>query len=171
MEALFKNKTKLSEENYLNLVQFHQKKNNWKYRLYTIIVSILFIVIISFQISNHSFLQAIFLFVFFIGFILYRFISPYYKTYKELHSDKIKNTLINYYFFYDKYFKVKNKLGNSKIRYYKLYKVYENKNYFYLYLNKSTAFIVDKSCFTIGTSKDFQSFIKSKVWIKFHCIS
>ena len=30
MEALFKNKTKLSEENYLNLVQFHQKKNNWK---------------------------------------------------------------------------------------------------------------------------------------------
>lgn len=167
MEPLFKNKTTLSKENYIDLVKFHQKKNSWKYWLYTAIVSFLLVLIICFQIASNAYFQATFLFICFIIFLIYRFIYPYYKTDKEFKSDKVQNNLINYYFFYDKYFKIKNKLGNTKIKYYKLYKVYENDNYFYLYLNKNIVFIIDKSEFTIGNSKSFEKFMKNKVWLKF----
>ncbi len=167
MEPLFKNKTTLSEKNYLDLVQFHQKKNNWKYWIYTAIVSILFVVIISYQVANHVYLHVSILAIFFIGFLLYRFVYPYYKTGKELKSDKVQNSLVNYYLFYDKYFKIKNKLGNSKIRYYKLYRVYESKNFFYLYLDKNNAFILEKSGFVIGNIDSFRKFMKNKMWLKF----
>lgn len=167
MELLFKNKTILSKKNYMNLVKFHQKKNNWKYWLYTAIFSLLFIFCFSFQISAKNYLISILVLLAFICFISYRFIYPYYKTNKELKSDKIQKNLTNFYMFYDKYFKVKNEIASSKHKYNKLYKVYENKDYFYLYLDKSNAFIVEKSGFMIGNSKDFQKFIKNKTHFKF----
>lgn len=167
MEPLFKNKTVLSKENYMNLVEFHQKKNNWKYWSYTGIISILFVIAIAFQIANSDYLRILIISIFFVGFLLYRFINPYYKTVKEIQSDKVQKSLINYYFFYEKFFKIKNELGSSKIKYHKLYKVYENEDYFYLYLDKSNALIVKKSGFMIGNADSFEKFIKSKVWIKF----
>lgn len=167
MEPLFKNKTLLSEENYLDLVEFHQKKNNWKYWMYNFIFSCLFIFLIISHIVMHNYLY-IFIFSFcFIIFLVYRFVYPYYKTSKELKSDKVQHNLENYYLFYEKYIKIKNKLGVSKIRYYKLYKVYENENYFYIYLNKTNAFILDKSGFLIGNVESFKKFMKGKVWLKF----
>lgn len=167
MEPLFKNKTILSKKNYNNLVKFHQKKNNWKYWLYTAIFFILLIVLISFHIVNHNYLFTIILFCFLFFFLIYRFLYPYYKIGKEFKSNKIQNNLVNYYFFYDKFFKVKNQLGSSKIKYHKLHRVYENGNYFYLYLDDTNAFIIDKCGFTIGDSETFKKFIKNKVWFKF----
>ena len=75
--------------------------------------------------------------------------------------------MINYYFFYEKYFKIKNKLGTSKLKYYKLYKVYETKEYFYLYIAKDYAFILDKNGFEIGSTKQFSQFMKHKMRFKF----
>lgn len=167
MKILFKNRTILSKENYLKLLEFHQKKNNWKYWLYTAILFLLFIVAIAFQISNRNYLLIFLLSTFLVVFLSYRFFYPYYKTGKELKSDKVQHNLENYYFFYEKYFKVKNKFGNDKIKYYKLYKVYENENFFYLYMDKTNAFIIDKSGFSVGTIQDFKKFMKSKVWLKF----
>ncbi len=167
MKILYKNKTVLSKKNYMNLVEFHQKKNNWKYWLYTFYISALLVIIVSFLIASGFIFQSLFLLICFIVFLIYRFIYPYYKTSKELHSDKIQKNLVNYYFFYEKYFKVKNKLGDSKINYTKLYRVYENENYFYLYFDKDNAFIVEKSGFLIGDVESFENFIKNKVWIKF----
>ena len=167
MEILFKNKTTLSKKNYMNLVKFHQMKNGWKYWLYTAIFSLLFIFCISFQISAKNYLIAVIVFLAFVAFLGYRFIYPYYKTNKELKSDKIQKQLINYYTFYDKYFKVKNEIASSKHRYNKLYKVYENENYFYLYLNADNAFIVEKTGFIVGDLKSFEKFIKNKVGFKF----
>ena len=74
---------------------------------------------------------------------------------------------MNYYFFYENYFRVKNTIGNSKLKYYKLYRVYENENYFYLYLNKDNCLILEKSGFMIGSTDDFRSFMKNKVRFKF----
>lgn len=167
MQALFKNKTVLSSKNYLHLVDFHQKKNNWKYWLYTATLSLLFIIAISFQLIAKKYFIAVLLFVAFLAFLGYRFIQPYYKTKKELTSDKVQKNLINYYFFYEKYFRVKNTLGNSKLKYYKLYRVYENEQYFYLYLDKSNALIVEKNGFMIGNVNSFRNFIKNKVRFKF----
>lgn len=167
MEPLFKNKTVMSRENYIHLLEFHQKKNNWKYWLYTAFFSVSFIFCTAVHIVNKNYSFALLFFLFFFGFLLYRFIEPYRKTEKELQSDKIQNNLVNYYFFYEKCFKVKNKLGNNTVKYHKLYKAYENENYFYLYLNKNVAFIIDKSGFTIGNEKSFEKFLKNKMWFKF----
>lgn len=167
MEALFKNKTTFSQENYMKLVAFHQKKNNWKYWLYTATFSILLIICLAFQLIAKDYLFVfICLFILF-GFLAYRFINPYHKTRKELSSDKVQNHMINYYFFYEKYFKIKNKLGTSKLKYYKLHKVYETKEYFYLYIAKDYAFILDKNGFEIGSTKQFSQFMKHKMRFKF----
>ena len=58
-------------------------------------------------------------------------------------------------------------MGSFKLRYYKIYRAYENKNYFYLYLNKDYAFIIEKSGFIIGNKDEFRNFIKSKFRFKF----
>lgn len=167
MEPLFKNKTILSSKNYMNLVAFHQKKYNLRYWLYTIALSLLLICCAIFQISAQNYLLAILLFASFIFFLAYRFIYPYYKTGKELHSNKVQNNLINYFFFYENYFRIKNTIGNSKLKYRDLYRVYENDNYFYLYMDKSNALIIEKSGFVIGTAHSFRTFIKNKVGFKF----
>ncbi|MCI9178143.1 MAG: YcxB family protein [Clostridia bacterium] len=167
MQILFKNKTILSSSNYIHLVQFHQKKNNWKYWLYTAFLSFLFLICIAFQFISCNYFIAFILLACFLGFLGYRFIEPYHKTKKELQSKKIQNNLVNYYFFYENYFKIKNSIGNSKLKYYKLYKVYENENYFYLYLNKDNCLIIEKTGFMIGNADSFRNFIKSKVRFKF----
>lgn len=167
MKPLFKNKTTLSKENYIDLVEFHQKQNNWKYWLYTVAFCIFLIVTIVAHLCNKNYGMALLIFIILLAFLAYRFIYPYYKTGKEYHSEKIQKSLVNLYYFYDKYFTIKNKLGNSKLRYRKLYRVYENDNYFYLYLDENNALILEKSGFEIGNSRDFKEFIKHKVKFKF----
>lgn len=167
MEPLFKNKTTLSKKNYIELVKFHQKKNNWKYFLYTAFYAILFVFCIAIQIASKYYLPAIILFLCFVGFLAYRFIEPYYKTKKEFQSEKVQKNLVNFYLFYEKYFKIKNKMGSFKLKYHKIYKAYENENFFYLYINKDYAFILEKSGFITGNENDFRKFIKSKLGFKF----
>ena len=60
-----------------------------------------------------------------------------------------------------------NEIENTKIYYFKLYKVFETQDYFYLYLDEDTAFLVSKSGFKIGTPKDFSEFIKKKCIFKY----
>ena len=43
MEPLFRNKTTMSKEIYTQLLQFHQRKYNWKYWLYTAGLFLLFV--------------------------------------------------------------------------------------------------------------------------------
>ena len=49
----------------------------------------------------------------------------------------------------------------------KLYKVFETKDYFYLYINPDYAMLVNKNSFEIGTSDDFRKFIKKKCLLKY----
>ena len=167
MEPLFKNKTTLSSKNYIELVKFHQKENNWKYFLYTAFYSILFVIFIAIQIASKYYFPAILVFICFFGFLVYRFIEPYYKTKKEFQSEKVQKNLVNFYLFYERYFEVRNKMGSSRLKYYKIYKAYENKDFIYLYINKDYAFILEKSGFLIGDADLFKKFIKNKIKFKF----
>lgn len=72
----------------------------------------------------------------------------------------------NTYVFYDKYMQIINSSNNIKLNYYKLYKVFETKNYFYLYINKNYSFVLSKDGFSIGNPDDFYKFIKKKTWYK-----
>ena len=58
-------------------------------------------------------------------------------------------------------------MGSSRLKYYKIYKAYENKDFIYLYINKDYAFILEKSGFLIGDADLFKKFIKNKIKFKF----
>lgn len=167
MKPLFQNKTSLSKKVYLDLLTFHQGKFGWKHTIYTATFSLLFILLISSLFAHHYFAHGFVFFVIFVCFSAYQFIHPSYKNTKEFHSDKVQNNLVNTYFFYENYFVIKNIAGSDKIAYYKLYRVFETKNYFYLYLDKTNILVLDKSEFLLGTIQDFKRFMKHKMWLKF----
>ena len=58
-------------------------------------------------------------------------------------------------------------MGNDKISYYKLYRVFETENYFYFYLDKTNILVLEKSGFLLGTIQDFEKFMKRKMWFRF----
>lgn len=72
----------------------------------------------------------------------------------------------NTYSFYDKYIQITNSKDDIKLNYYKLYKIFETKNYFYLYINKNYSFVLSKDGFSIGSPNNFCKFIKKKIWYK-----
>ena len=55
----------------------------------------------------------------------------------------------------------------STMKYYKLKKVFETKKYFYLYIDKRHAFILDKNGFKKGDITTFSDFIKKKCLFKY----
>ncbi len=167
MKPLFQNKTTLSKNIYIELLAFQQKKFGWRYTAYTAIFSLLFILLISFLFANHYFAHGFIFFAIFVCFSAYQFIQPTRKNIKEFHSDKVQNNLVNIYSFYEKYFVIKNTVGSDKIAYYKLHRVFEAENYFYLYLDKTNILVLDKSGFLLGTIQDFKKFMKHKMWLKF----
>ena len=167
MEILFKNITTLNEEKYLDLVKFHNKKNNLKYHLYTAAISFCIIVGIAFQIRQKTYNSLVILSIALVVFLVYRTFMPYKKTRQEAEGEKIRNNLVNTYIFYDKKMIIKNINGKDELKYYKLYKVYENKDAFYLYLDRNNTLIVQKDGFKIGKAEDFKNFIKKKVKFKF----
>lgn len=167
MEILFKNVTTLNKDEYMELVKFHNAKNNFKYYLYTAVMGLILIIGISYQIYLRNYISLTLLALIFIGFLAYRFIEPYRKTEKEIKGEKVQGNLVNTYIFYDKNFVVKNKYGKDTLKYRKLFKVYENDSAFYLYISKEDVFIVEKDKFEIGNSRDFKNFISRKVGYKF----
>lgn len=167
MEILFKNTTTLNTDEYVELINFHGKKNNLKYYLYTATMGLILIIGIAYQIYFKNYVSLTLLALIFIGFLAYRLIEPYKKTEKEMNGEKIQGNLVNTYIFYDKNFVVKNKYGKDTLKYRKLFKVYENDNVFYIYISKEDVFIVEKDKFDIGNPEDFKKFISKKVGHKF----
>lgn len=98
--------------------------------------------------------------------MIWRVFHPYFFVKKEANSSKIQKQLKNTYSFYDKYMEIKNDNNNIKLNYYKLYKVFETENCFYLYINSNYSFILEKTGFSIGNADDFNKFIKKKLWYK-----
>lgn len=170
-ELLFKNKTSLSEENYIKLLKFHNKMNNWKYWLYTAIFVIAFLTCASVLIVNHEYTTALFIFLIALLFIGYRTVYPYYKVEKEVKKDKIQSNLQNVFYFYDKKFEVTNEQEDRIMRYSRLYKVYENKEFFYMYLDKENALVLEKSGFEKGDPDSFGKFLKEKIKSKYKKIN
>ena len=62
---------------------------------------------------------------------------------------------------------ITNKLQYSKVRYFKLYKIFETTDFFYLYIDKEHAFLIDKNGFTFGSAEEFSKFIHKKCLFKY----
>lgn len=168
MKLLFKNSTKLSADLYSDFLNFHQNKYNNKYIFINAlsIILLLFCMFTTFQ-SNLMNLFVLFtiILMFFIG---YRFLYPIYKVKQESESEKVQNEYVNNFYFYDNHFVVSNFSGKSSYKYFKLYRVFEDDTYFYLYIDENYAFILKKDGFKLGNYNDFSSFMHKKLPFKYH---
>lgn len=170
-KPIFKNETTYNSKLYNKFIKFHNNKFGNKYIFSTIIVCILLLYCIISNITVQNILLSLALFLIMLAFLYYRIyipISHYKKTRKTfLNSKDIKFNFI----FYDYYFKIINNSKKqktcSKLYYFKLQKVIEDENYFYLYITNNNAALIDKNGFTLGSEKDFKIFIKKKCFFKY----
>lgn len=72
----------------------------------------------------------------------------------------------NTYTFYEDFAVISNGNDTVKLKYFKFYKIFEEPDRFYLYLDKDHSYILLKNNFTIGNAKDFYAFMKKKLWKK-----
>jgi len=166
MKKLFENTTTYSSDIYKEFVKFHNKKYNLQYHLYTLFVLclIVFCMVSQFLYNNIS-LGILFIFIM-ILFLIWRVFHPYFFVKKEAKSDKVQKRLTNTYSLYDNYMEIKNNKNIVKLKYYKLYKLFETENNFYLYISKSHSFVLSKTGFSIGNADEFYRFLKKKMWYK-----
>ena len=166
MEILFKNKTKYTKKAYEKYLQFHQNKYGQIYQFSTIVIILLlnFCIIMNLKYSNYS--TSFILTITLITFCFYRFFYPLKKVEKELKTEKFEKEKEFTFTFYKKFFVISDKKFSDKINYWKLHKIFETDDFFYLYINKDNAFLIDKSTFSKGNISEFSKFLKKKIWYK-----
>lgn len=164
MKLLFKNKTKYTKQTYKEFLEFHNNKYHISYLLFNICIIFLILFCIVLQIQYNYYNIAILFCIALTIFALWRFFHPISVVKKEIESDKIQNEKEFTFKFYDKYFKVQDELQVDTIKYYKLYKIHETDTFFYLYIDRTHAFLLNKDTFINGNSTSFSNFIKKKCW-------
>lgn len=167
MKKLFENSTTYHQDTYVEFLKFHNKTYNPFYIAYTIFWSLLFLLCIYLSFTSNNRLQGVILTIVLICFISYRLYRPKMIVDKEINSDKFTTNNTNTFSFFDKNFEVKNLNGKFNYKYLMLHKVFETSDFFYLYVNRENAFLISKSTFSLGTSKDFSKFISNKCKLKF----
>ena len=167
MKLLFKNTTKYSKSVYDEFLKFHRKKYRFTYILYNVIVIALILFCLTVQVQYHNFSGSILFCIILSLFILWRYLHPIEEVTKEYNSDKIQKEKSFTFKFYDKFFTCEDIKEFSKFKYYKLHKVYETNNFFYLYIDKTHSFILDKTKFNENKSAEFSNFIKKKAFFRY----
>lgn len=163
MKPLFKNVTKYNSKNYEQFIKFHGEKFNFSYNMYTAVMSILLIYCIILNIMQKNIPFVLLFLALLILIFLFRMYLPmkrYQKTKKQY--SKNKETSISF-IFYKFYFTV----GKKTFPYMRLYKVFETKDYFYLYIDDENAVLISKNGFKMGTAEEFSEFIKKKCFFKY----
>lgn len=162
MKPIFKNITKYSKEVYMKFLEFHNQKYGLKFQIYTFFFIILLIYCITINII-YSNIQAAILFIIVLGLVIYkRYFSQIKIIKEELKSEQIEKENQFIFYFYEKYFKIRNKQLNYKVKYKQLYKIHQTEEYYYLYIDHTHSYILDKKGFTEGNAEEFYQFIKNK---------
>lgn len=167
MKVLFKNKTKYTRQMYKEFLEFHQEKYGATYIGYTVLCIILFVFCIIVQIQSQNFLLSILTILILIGFVCWRFYNPIKTVKKEIQSEVIENEQEFLFKFYEKKFIIYGRKMKSEMNYWKLYKIFETDDYFYLYIDKTHAFLLSKNGFEYGTPEEFADFMRKKCLFKF----
>lgn len=169
LKILFKNVTKYDKEIYADFLKFHQKVFGLKYSLYTAFVIGLLLILVTMQIKIHNMDFAIILCCVITGFFLWRYLHPASEISKEFNSEKIQDEKEFTFTFFEKKIKIRenDKLETYIIKYNELYRVYKTEEFFYLYIDRRHALLINSNSFIIGNSEDFSEFIKKKCKFKY----
>lgn len=163
MKPLFKNITRYTKKSYDEFLAFHKNKYGLKFIIVTsILVALLLYCSIASFIAGRYILGLVFILLI-IAFLEYRIYLPIYK-YKNAFkkkNEKDKNTFT--FSFYKNYFKI----NKERIYYFNLHKIFETDDFFYLYITKDYAALVNKKGFKIGNPESFSEFIKKKCKFKY----
>ena len=157
MDVYFKNVSTYTLEEYKKFVEFHNKKYNFRYNLYTLFIVALCIFCIVLQFCYGNIVIGIIFILGMVSFLCYRVLRPLFFIKKEANSKKIKNKMTNIYTFY------RSATLKVKLKYSKFYKIYEENDRFYLYLDKNHSYILLKSGFTVGNVNEFYEFLKKRL--------
>lgn len=166
MELKFKNITKCTKSIYNEFLTFHSQKHKSEYLFNAIFILFVVAYMVIFNIVYKSYMVALIIIGMVILFCISREHYQKKTTKRELKSSKIKNSQEIEFCFYNKYFTTRINQKRQKVRYYKIYKVCNDNKNFYLYLDKTHAFIVSKSGFVKGSSEEFEKFILKKCRFK-----
>lgn len=163
MKPLFKNISIYNSKNYNQFVKFHNKKFSFSYNMYTITMFVLLIYCMILNIVQRKFLLILLFLGLIILWLLLRIYLPsqrYKKTKKQYAKNKESKVSFSFY-------KFNFTIEKKSFYYFNLYKVFETKDCFYLYINEEHAAIVNKNSFEIGTAEEFSEFIKKKCLFKY----
>lgn len=164
MKILFKNKTQYTKQNYQKYLNFHQNKYGLRYQFITIVVILLLSFCTIMNLKYKHYLTAFLVLICLIIFIYHQFFRPQKVIKKEIQTEKFENEEFFTFTFYEKYFIITNKSIKQKLKYRHLAKVFETNDFFYLYINKDHAFLLEKSGFTVGDTNKFLRFLKKQRW-------
>lgn len=162
MKPLFKNTTQYNSEVYKEFLNFHAKKFHLTFTIYNIFVIAFLLFCIIYQISKHNFSIAIFICFLLTGFILWRNLRPAKEVRETYESNVIQKEQKFTFSFYPKHLRISSMTQYQTIKYSKLYRIYETKTFFYLYIDRTHSYLLDKNKFLIGTPQKFKLFIKKK---------
>lgn len=165
MKILFKNNTKYTKENYNAFIEFHQNKYGAKTLIKIGLILLCALYILIFNIINKNWKIIIILLV--LGGLIY--ILNNFKIQKQTTNNRkmVKKQKEFTFYFYKSYIKVKCGRKFDRLKYFELHKIFETKEYFFLYTDEEHSLIISKDGFEIGTAKQFAEFIKRKCPLKY----
>ena len=150
---LFENETEYSANDYVKFLRFHKKKFSFSYIIYTLFWSVILFLSLFLAFGTGARLQGVLITIILIIFVIYRFVRPNIIANSEFNSDKLEDNNVNTFSFYDKEFEVLNKNGTFTYKYFMIYKIFEIKDFYYIYMSKENAFLVSKYAFSKGKDR------------------
>ena len=165
MKILFKNKTQYTKENFNNFLEFHKNRYGIKMliKLAILLICITYILIVNFLNQNWKIILTTIILILLI-YILNQF---RFKEQVDKNKKVIKSKKEFIFYFYEKYIKIKCGRKFERLIYWKIYKVYETEEYFFLYTDKDHSLILNRNGFEVGTPEEFSKFIKKKCLLKY----
>ena len=167
MEILFENKTKYSKKEYDIFLESYMKEYATSDYAYSIFNIVFFGLCMIFAFLEKELFLGVALLIGLGIYLWFKIVRANKLVEKTKKSLKVSGNFVNNYKFYKNMFKVENVEGKAEILYFKLYRVVETKEYFYIYISRQCAFIVSKNGFTKGSQEEFSKFIKKKAFTKY----
>lgn len=164
MNPLFINVTEYSKKKFNELLEFHKNKFGIKIIITTLIMMIFWLYIIIQNIIYKNWKILIYITILIIVFYIAKMI---FNLRIKKNNNRTKSRTNYEYTFYNLFFRIKLGKKRETCFYFKIYKVFETEDEFYLYLDKEHSLIISKDGFTLGTSEEFSKFIRRKCILKY----
>lgn len=164
--------TTYTNENYIQFNRVHYRLQ-FRIQKWFFLVFILFtlpLIYLSFAYEMKSYVMPIFIIVLDIILLLESFTSllPDLQTKRILKTDHLIDGMVTTYTFYADRFDMKNSMSKGEVPYEKLYRIIETPTYFYLYLNKMSAYLVSKEEFSDQELEKVKGYFQTKFHGKYY---